>query len=80
LLGRLAVDNTERGKGIGKHLVKQSIGLTLKLAKEVGCRFIILVTKGERRIEFYKANGFVETDAQFRDNRKLMRFNLGEDS
>jgi predicted N-acetyltransferase YhbS len=58
LLGRLAVANTERGKHVGKYLIKYYIFLALKKSKQCGCRFIVLVTKGDHRIKFYEANGF----------------------
>jgi len=37
LLGRLAVDNTERGKGIGKYLINHCITFAfLRLRKKLG--------------------------------------------
>jgi predicted N-acetyltransferase YhbS len=78
LLGRLAVANTERGKHIGSYLIKYCILLALEESKRCGCRFIVLVTKGQRRIKFYEDNGFKKTKIQLKDGLKLMRFNLGK--
>jgi len=60
LLGRLGVDNKFRRRAIGKCMCKWSIGLAENLSKEVGCRFIVLVTKSESRVKFYKDCGFQE--------------------
>ncbi len=77
LLGRLAVDNTERGKGIGKYLIKYCVDFAfLKAKKEIGCRFVVLVTKGERRIKFYEKNHFEKMDAPLKKGLKMMYVQL----
>jgi len=75
-LGRLAVDNTEREKGIGNHLIDYCIDFALKSKKRVGCRFIVLVTKGERRIKFYEKNDFKGLQVPLKKGLKMMCFQL----
>ena len=53
LIGRLAVDNKFRKKGIGKYLCKWCIGFAIRLSDEVGCRYVILETN-EKKVNFYK--------------------------
>jgi predicted N-acetyltransferase YhbS len=57
-LGRLAVDNKLRRKHVGRCMLKWGIGLAQKYSEEIGCRFVVLVTKGEHRIKFYTECGF----------------------
>jgi len=58
-LGRLAVANSERNKGVGTYLLEYCFGFANQLAKnEVGCRFVTLVTKKDYRADFYYKHGF----------------------
>jgi GNAT superfamily N-acetyltransferase len=75
-LGRLAVDNTEREKGIGTYLIDYCIDFALKSKKRLGCRFIVLVTKGERRIKFYEKNDFKGLQIPLKNSLKMMCFQL----
>ena len=61
LLGRLAVQNGLRRRDVGKCMTLWCIGLAQKLSLDIGCRFIVLVTKGESRIKFYNQCGFQES-------------------
>jgi ribosomal protein S18 acetylase RimI-like enzyme len=53
LIGRLAVDNNQREKGIGRYICDWCIGLAIKFSSEVGCRYVILETK-QSKIGFYR--------------------------
>jgi GNAT superfamily N-acetyltransferase len=76
-LGRLAVDNNERGKGIGTFLLDYCIGFAgEKAIRELGCRCIVLVTKGKERIEFYKKRDFEILDIKLKDGKKMMYYKL----
>ena len=57
-LGRVAVDNEFRRRNVGKCMLQWSVGLAQSLSEVMGCRFIVLVTKGEHRIKFYRECGF----------------------
>lgn len=60
LLGRLAVDRKFRRRAIGKCMCLWTLGLAERLSNELGCRFIVLVTKSESRVKFYADCGFQE--------------------
>lgn len=57
LIGRLAVDNELRKRGIGRYLCKWCIGFAIRLSDEVGCRYVILETN-EEKVDFYRKCGF----------------------
>ena len=79
-LGRLAVDNSERGKDIGVYLLEYCFGYATRLAKnELGCRFITLVTKKGKRTAFYSKHGFKKAKASLANDLEMMYFDLNED-
>lgn len=53
LLGRLAVDLLEQGKGIGKSLLRDAITRTIKASDIAGLRAIVVHAKDERARAFY---------------------------
>jgi GNAT superfamily N-acetyltransferase len=58
LLARLAVDKRFAGKGLGRALLSEAFRIALRVADEIGCRFI--VTDAYRdKIEWYARYGFV---------------------
>jgi len=57
LLGRLAVDNRYRRRNIGHCICLWCIGLAKEIAKKIGCRFVIVVTR-QSKVEFYRKCGF----------------------
>lgn len=61
-LGRLAVDQRVRGRGLGKLLVKFVCQLGLKMADEFGCAGIVVDAK-PAAVDFYAKLGFVPVDA-----------------
>jgi predicted GNAT family N-acyltransferase len=77
-LGRLAVDNSERNKGVGTYLLKYCFGFAGELSKnKVGCRFITLVTKKGYRSSFYTKRGFKKVDGvPLAKDLEMMRYDL----
>jgi len=57
LIGRLAVDNMWRRKGIGSYLADWATGLAMELSEEIGCRYVVLEAK-ESKVKFYNDCGF----------------------
>ncbi len=60
MLGRLAVDRTWQGAGLGSALLKDAILRTLKAANIVGMRALLVNALDERAAQFYRHNGFLE--------------------
>jgi predicted GNAT family N-acyltransferase len=58
LIGRLAVDKSAKGNGIGSELLRHALLKALRLSKEVGCCFV-LVDALEVATGFYAQFGFV---------------------
>ena len=76
-LGRLAVDSKLRRRDVGKSMIRWCIGLATKTSADMGCRFIVLVTKGASRIDFYKKCGFKECAIHLEEkDAKMMYFQL----
>lgn len=59
-LGRLAVHNKLRRRAVGKSMIRWCIGLAKKTSIDMGCRFIVVITKDASRIKFYTECGFRE--------------------
>jgi predicted N-acetyltransferase YhbS len=70
LIGRLAVDNKFRKRGIGRNICLWVLGLAKELSIEIGCRFITLLTQG-KTVEFYENCGFEAVD---RAKKKVVMF------
>jgi len=75
-LGRLAVYNEQRGAGIGTYLLEWCFGFAEKESRHIGCRFIVLVTKGERRTKFYVDRSFKVSTVKLSEGKKLLFFDL----
>jgi predicted N-acetyltransferase YhbS len=58
LLARLAVDLTERGKGLGVGLLKDALLRTLQAAEIAGLRAMIVHAKDDSAKTFYEKFGF----------------------
>lgn len=59
IIGRLAIDKSEQGKGLGKAMLKDAI-LRTKAAEEIaGLRAIIVHAKDSSAQEFYTKYGFI---------------------
>lgn len=59
LIGRLAVDNNWRKKGVGKFLCDWCLGFAIELSEKVGCRYVVLETN-ESKVGFYLKCGFLK--------------------
>src|SRR5207248_2943590 len=58
LLARLAVDNGEKGKGLGAGLLKDALLRAAAAAEIVGCRAVLVHAKDEAAQAFYQRFGF----------------------
>lgn len=58
LLARLAVDKTEQGQGIGRDLLRDAAFRTLRVAKNVAAKTLIVHPLDEKRASYYKKLGF----------------------
>ena len=58
ILGRLAVDQSAQGKGIGKALVRDAILRTIQAASIAGIRAVLVHALHERAATFYQDCGF----------------------
>ncbi len=58
LLARLAVDGSEKGKGLGTGLLKDALLRAIQAADIVGCRAVMVHAKDEVAKAFYQRFGF----------------------
>ncbi len=58
LLARLAVDQREQGKGLGKALLKDAILRTMQAAEIADLKFLLVHAKDESAAAFYRKHGF----------------------
>ncbi|MFT4219330.1 MAG: GNAT family N-acetyltransferase [Microbacterium sp.] len=58
LLGRLAVDRTEQGAGLGRLLVRDAMLSTLAAADRIGIRVLLVHALHDEARAFYAALGF----------------------
>ena len=61
LLARLAVDVREKGKGLGKGLLRDAVLRTLQAADIAGLRAMLTHAKNEEAKSFYEKFGFEES-------------------
>ena len=59
LIARLAVDQSEKGCGLGRALLKDAFLRVLRAAAELGCRAVIVHAKDDVAKAFYEKCGFV---------------------
>lgn len=58
LLARLAVDQREKGKGLGKALLKDAILRTMQAAEIAGLKLLLVHAKDDDAAAFYRKHGF----------------------
>ncbi|MEZ5301660.1 MAG: GNAT family N-acetyltransferase [Verrucomicrobiales bacterium] len=58
LVARLAVDLSERGKGLGRALMRDALLRIDKVAEDFGCRAVVVHAKDEEAKAFYEKCGF----------------------
>jgi GNAT superfamily N-acetyltransferase len=63
LLARLAVDRTEKGKGLGAGLLKDALLRAVQAADIVGCRAVMVHAKDDGAKAFYQRFGFEPSPA-----------------
>lgn len=63
VLGRLAIDRSQQGKGIGTALLQDAVLRTMQAAAIVGTRGILVHAISEAARDFYARNGFVPSPA-----------------
>ncbi len=61
IIGRLAVDTSQQGQGVGRGLLKDAILRTLSAAEIAGIRAILVHALDETAAAFYRKHGFVES-------------------
>lgn len=61
IIGRLAVDRSLQGQGVGRGLLRDAIIRTLNAAEIAGIRAILVHALDETAAVFYRRNGFVES-------------------
>jgi GNAT superfamily N-acetyltransferase len=71
LLARLAVDQRFVGKGVGHALIAEAFKIALRVANEVGCRYII-TDAYRNRVEWYAKYGFVPIEGAAKDGPQKM--------
>jgi GNAT superfamily N-acetyltransferase len=59
LLGRLAVDRSWQGRGVGRGLIKDAVLRTLRAARIAGIRALLVHAIDAEAVEFYRRHGFV---------------------
>lgn len=59
LLGRLAVDKSMQGKGLGADLLRNALSRCKQLAQILGVAFVVVDAKDENAKSFYEYYGFV---------------------
>jgi GNAT superfamily N-acetyltransferase len=61
VLGRMAVDQTYQGRGIGSALLRDALLRVLQAAEIVGVRALLVHAISEEAKRFYLSHGFVES-------------------
>lgn len=64
LLGRLAVDQGQRGKGMGEFLLMDALHRSLDAAAEIAAMAVIVDAKDPEAAAFYRRYGFIELQRQ----------------
>ena len=57
-LGRLAVDSSSQGQGLGEHLLMDAIERSRRVLEHIGVHALFVDAKDERAAAFYRKYGF----------------------
>jgi predicted GNAT family N-acyltransferase len=68
LLGRLAVDRSLRGQGVGEHLLMDALRRALEASREVASVAVVVDAKDDATVAFYRRYAFIPFAS---DPRKL---------
>ncbi|MEV8213048.1 GNAT family N-acetyltransferase [Leifsonia sp. NPDC077715] len=58
LMGRLAVDTRDAGRGLGASLLQHAVAQSVRVAQTIGMRAIVVHAKDDRAVAFYERFGF----------------------
>jgi GNAT superfamily N-acetyltransferase len=64
LLGRLAVDRSAKGQGLGEHLLLDALHRSLAHADQIAAMAVVVDAKDESTASFYQHFGFLTLQAQ----------------
>ena len=64
LLGRLAIDQSARGQGLGEHLLLDALNRSLTHADQISAMAVVVDAKNEAAAAFYRHYGFAPLQAQ----------------
>ena len=64
VLGRLAIDTSWQGKGLGRDLLRDAIFRTLQAATIAGIRALLVHALNDRAAQFYLRSGFIPSPTQ----------------
>lgn len=64
LLGRLAVDQTTKGQGLGEHLLLDALNRSLAHADQIAAMAVVVDAKSDEAARFYGHYGFLPFQAQ----------------
>lgn len=64
LLGRLAVDRTAKGQGLGEHLLMDALRRSLVNASQIAALAVVVDAKDENAASFYLHYGFLPLQAR----------------
>ena len=64
LLGRLAVDKSAKGLGLGEHLLLDALHRSLTHADQIAAMAVLVDAKDENAVSFYRHYGFLPLQAQ----------------
>lgn len=64
LLGRLAVDHSTKGQGLGEHLLLDALHRSLTHADQIAAMAVVVDAKDEAAAAFYRHYGFLALQAQ----------------
>jgi GNAT superfamily N-acetyltransferase len=70
LLARLAVDRRFGGRGLGRELLSESLRITLRASKQVGCRCVV-VDAYPTATDWYRKYGFVALEESKRSSVRM---------
>jgi GNAT superfamily N-acetyltransferase len=73
LLGRLAVDRSEHGKGLGKVLLVDALSRAMTAADAIGARAILVHAIDEEAVAFYERFGFEKSPLDAKQLMLLMK-------
>lgn len=64
LLGRLAVDRSTKGQGLGEHLLLDALHRSLAHADQIAAMAVVVDAKDDSAASFYRHYGFLTLQAQ----------------